>query len=355
MTQVRYLGEILREGKVVTSAPCRLDVGGTWDLKAFALLYERILPTTTNIALSLRTDVHLRPFKEGWVKISDDTASEEYRVSDMHFDTQFRLLFAIASHFNVHGVEIQLSYEAPPKSGLGGSGLLAVATIAALNKACEPLGMPSISKPHVVELAHNIEDGLRYSFTGMQDQCAAAYGGINKWIWTYASPGSKFERRQVLSPEGYADLDSRLAVAYIGRSHDSSNVNSQQVAWFLNGRTRKPWFRINDIASEFADALVSSDWEKAGALISEEESLRCEMVPSRITLVGRDLMAIAQEFNAGFSAAGAGNGGCVWALCREPKEAIELKSSWAEALRKVETAKVLDAKIDGVGLIVEKL
>jgi len=353
LQQNRYLGEILEGKEIIASAPCRLDVSGTWDLKAFALLYEHIPPATTNMALSPRTYVHLKPFKEKWIRISDDTASEEYRIDDIHFDTTFRLLFAVASHFNVHGLEIQLHYEAPPRSGLGGSGVLAITTIAAINKACyEAFGEPQFPKSYIVELAHNIEDGLRYSYTGMQDQCAAVYGGVNKWLWTYSSLESKFKQIEILSPESFPALDSRLVVAYIGRSHTSDDVNSQQVAWFLNGRTRAPWFRINEIASEFADALLVSDWEKAGALISEECAIRCELVPSRITPIGDRLKEIAHTLKTGFSTAGAGNGGCVWALCLEPDDAVNLKNYWSEVLRKVEKAKLLDVKIDSRGLIV---
>ena len=354
MAPATYFGSVLKEGEIVASAPCRLDVGGTWDLKAFALLYRHIYPTTTNIALSLRTRLGLRPYKESWIRISDTTSSEECCINDMHFHTRFGLLFAIVSHFNVHGMEIQLSYEAPPKSGLGGSGVLAVVTIAALSKALGLLGMPTVSRTETVELAHDIEDGLRYSFTGMQDQCAATFGGVSKWIWTYASSGGKFQREQLLSPEDHHSLEKRLVVAYIGRSHDSSDVNSRQVAWFLNGHTREPWFRINQIANEFASALASADWEKAGVLMNEETDLRVDMVPSRITPVGKALRDVAGEHSAGFATAGAGNGGCVWALCREPEHASNLRARWAEVLRKVESAKVLDTSVDGTGLRIER-
>ena len=355
MTQGMYLGTVLKEKELFASAPCRLDVGGTWDLKAFALLYRHVTPTTTNMALSLRTNLWLKSFKENWVKICDPTASEEYCLDDLHFNTHFGLLLAIISHFNVHGIEVQLSYEAPPKSGLGGSGVLAVTAIAAISKALELLDKPALPKMRIVELAHDIEDGLRYSYTGMQDQCAAAYGGVNKWQWTYASANGKFQREQLLSCEDYEALDSRLVVAYIGKAHDSSDVNSQQVAWFLNGHTRKPWFRINQIANEFGLALKSCDWEKAGGLINEETDLRVGMVPSRITALGESLREIANECSAGFATAGAGNGGCVWALCREPEEAMDLRARWAETLRNVETARVLEAKIASEGLKVETL
>jgi len=353
MERRTYLGTVLEEQEVLASSPCRLDVGGTWDLKAFALLYRHIAPTTTNIALSLRTSLRLKPYKENCIKISDPTWSEEYYIDDLHFHTRFGLLLAIISHLNVHGVELQLSYKAPPKSGLGGSGVLAVTTIAGISKALELLDMPAIPKMKIVELAHDIEDGLRYSFTGLQDQCAAAYGGVNRWQWTYASPDGKFQRKRLLSSEDYAALESRLVLAYIGRAHDSSDVNSQQVQWFLNGHTREPWFRINQIANEFAAALSSSGWEKAGSLIDEETELRVEMVPSRITPLGESLQKVAHECSAGFATAGAGNGGCVWALCREPKDALNLRSRWADILDNVETAKVLETKIADEGLKTE--
>lgn len=353
MERRTYLGTVLKEQEVLASSPCRLDVGGTWDLKAFALLYRYIAPTTTNIALSLRTNLLLKSYKENCIKISDPTGSEEYCIDDLHFHTRLGLLLAIISHLNVHGVELQLSYESPPKSGLGGSGVLAVTTIAGISKALELLDMPAIPKMKMVELAHDIEDGLRYSFTGLQDQCAAAYGGVNRWQWTYASANGKFQKKLLLSPEDYAALESRLALAYIGRAHDSSDVNSQQVQWFLNGHAREPWFRINQIANEFASALISCDWEKAGDLIDEETRLRVGMVPSRITPLGEFLQEAAHECSAGFATAGAGNGGCVWALCREPEDALDLRARWAEALRDVETAKVLETKIAAEGLKIE--
>lgn len=336
--------------EISVSAPCRLDVSGTWDLKAYALLYEHLPPMTTNIALSLRTHVNLKPFDSGWIRITDHLGSEEHKIDEMRFDGQFGLLFAIVSHFNVHGLEIELSYEAPPRSGLGGSGVLAVITIKAINEACKSIGMPKLKKNKVVELAHNIEDGLRYSYTGMQDQCAAVFGGINKWIWTYSSE-PKF-RQESLSVD-YNELSKRLVVAYIGKSHDSSEVNSKQVEGFLNGQTRTPWFKINKIGDEFATALVESDWEKAGNLISEETRIRCELVPSRITPLGKRLQEIAQRNGAGFATSGAGNGGCVWTLCQTPEDKDKIESVWKDMLLEIETARVLDTKVDSKGLIVE--
>ena len=59
--------KILQPQAIEASAPCRIDSGGTWDIKALALPLQRIEPVTLNMALNLRTWVSLSPFKNGWV------------------------------------------------------------------------------------------------------------------------------------------------------------------------------------------------------------------------------------------------------------------------------------------------
>ena len=351
-----YLGEILADHEIKASAPCRLDVGGTWDLKPFALLYSHLPPTTTNMALNMRTHVRLKPYQFGWVRVADEFEEEKFPADRMPFDSHFKLLFAVLSHFSVHGVSVELSYESPPQSGLGGSGTLAVTTIAALEEACVSRGRPRMSREGIVELAHNIEDGLRFSYTGMQDQCAAVYGGVNRWVWTYNSNSERapFIREEILGTDGYPELESRLLLAYLGKSHISSEVNEMQVRSFLEGRSRKVWFRINEIAIEFAEAVKTHDWERAASLVSEENRLRYEMVPKRLTSMAVRLMEVAEDMGAGFAAAGAGGGGCVWALCPDPSEVNRLKHEWEGILKEAEGAGLLDVRIDGSGLSVQR-
>ena len=64
------ISDVLSGESVVSTAPCRIDCGGTWDLKPFALPYYYIKPTTVNIAINLRTKVEILPFQEGWTKVS---------------------------------------------------------------------------------------------------------------------------------------------------------------------------------------------------------------------------------------------------------------------------------------------
>ena len=93
----------------------------------------------------------------------------------------------------------RIAYVCPPRSGVGGSGTLSVALAGALARARRLVGGVRLSPEEIIEIVYNIEDGLRYSFTGLQDQCAATYGGVNTWSWTYADPSGKFRREAILA------------------------------------------------------------------------------------------------------------------------------------------------------------
>lgn len=349
------LSEHLQAVEILSSAPCRLDVGGTWDLKCFALPYASRNPATTNIAISARTGIRLRAYRPGYVRILDEFHRETYPADSPDMTGHFGLLFAIATHFALGGVEIGISYGCPPRSGVGGSGTLSVALAGALAHARERVGGERLSPEEIVEVVYNIEDGLRFSYTGLQDQCAAAYGGVNTWRWTYGNPGGKFRRTAILPPDRYAALGDRLLIAYIGKPHDSNDVNSRQVEDFLAGRHRGRWFRVNEIATEFAEALKRADWEAAGGLLDEETAIRCAIVPARMTVLGEKLQAVCAEFGAGFATAGSGNGGCVWALAPQADIIPALSAAWCDVLSSVPTARILPATVDPAGLEVRQV
>jgi D-glycero-alpha-D-manno-heptose-7-phosphate kinase len=54
MSSLISVKEILGSTTVSASAPCRIDAGGTWDIKAMALSFERYRPVTFNVAIDLR-------------------------------------------------------------------------------------------------------------------------------------------------------------------------------------------------------------------------------------------------------------------------------------------------------------
>jgi D-glycero-alpha-D-manno-heptose-7-phosphate kinase len=130
---------ILTASPVAVSAPCRVDAGGTWDIKALALPLERKMPATVNMALTLRTTVSLHPFEDGEVKIGSKGFSQSETASADHlpFDSPFGLFFAAVSYFGFHGLEVKIDSQSPVKSALGGSSTALVALVGALGEVVD--------------------------------------------------------------------------------------------------------------------------------------------------------------------------------------------------------------------------
>ena len=65
---------------------------------------------------------------------------------------------------------------------------------------------------------------------GLQDQLAAAYGGVNQWLWCLDENGGARVLRGMSWLKAEDDLksmDQNILVAYCGIPHVSSNVNKR--------------------------------------------------------------------------------------------------------------------------------
>ena len=343
------LTRLLEEGPIRASAPCRVDAGGTWDIKALALPFEGMLPTTVNMGLTLRTTVVLTPFPGNGVKISSKgfLQSEVSSADQMPFTSPFGLFFSAISYFGFSGLEVVIDSEAPVRSALGGSSTALVALIKALSKAGERLGGKGLSRKRILYLAYHLEDAVSGGNCGIQDQAAAVYGGVNQWIWRYGD-GGLFRKVQLLDREGQEQLSKRMLVAFSGKNHTAATTNRKWVQAFLSGQTRSGWMKANELVHRFADALKERDWGGAASLLREEAALRKEITPEALTPLTDRLVMEAEKIGCGARFAGAGAGGSVWALGEI--DAIEnLRKNWRDALRFIKGGEILNCRIDGKG------
>ena len=101
---VNELRKTLESRPIVTSAPCRIDMGGTLDLPIFYYALRHLDPCTVNIALGLRTRVRLLPYRDGYIKISSRGFKDaEFPTDAAPFDHPLGLMFATAAYFNAGG------------------------------------------------------------------------------------------------------------------------------------------------------------------------------------------------------------------------------------------------------------
>ena len=248
----------LEAGHIKASAPCRIDMGGTLDIPTFYYPLHHFNPCTFNIALDLRTRVRLLPHKQGFIKISSRGFKDAIFPADAApFDHPMGLMFATAAYFNAEGVHVDIVSESPPRSGLGGSSVAAVALIAALGKllSCGSPS-PSFNRRHIAMLAHKLEETVAGIPCGSQDQLAAAYGGVNLWFWQDRPGESHFKRKVTIPKRYHKEFERCLLLAYCGKPHVSKDINGKWVHQFIGGKNRDIWQEIIDYTHQFATALA---------------------------------------------------------------------------------------------------
>jgi len=342
---------ILEQGAIEASAPCRIDCGGTWDIKALALPLEKMVPSTINMALTLRTFVTLSPHRPGVVKISSRGFHKEktYPASALPFSSPFGLFLGAISHFGFHGLKVDIGSQSPVRSALGGSSTALVALIQALSKLAQRLGDPPLSKRDILHLAYHLEDGISGGNCGIQDQAAAVYGGVNQWVWRYSRPATPFKRTPLLNKAGQSAFSERILVAYSGKTHTSAVTNLNWINDFLAGETRDGWVKANQIVQRFAKAIKGQDWGHAARLLQEEMAVRRRITPEALDENTRKLVGAAESTGCGARFTGAGAGGSVWALGK--RERIDaLREIWKEMLTQMKGGKLLACQVDPYGV-----
>ena len=340
-----------QDGPVAVSAPCRVDFGGTLDLRTFSYPLQPLGPCTFNIALDLRTTIRVESHTRGRVRVSSrGFRPAEFAAGAAPFRHPLGLMFAVASFFGAQGIHIRIASESPPRSALGGSSVAAVALVRAF---CEVARRgATVDRTAVALTAHAIEESVAGVPCGYQDQLAAVFGGANLWHWTALPRRDVYVREAVIAAAGLPGLTPHVLVAYPGVTHVSSDINGRWVRQFVSGRRRAEWVEIIDCTRRFADAVRRGCWAQAAERMRRETEIRRRMTPDVLEPLGRRLCAAASRCGCGARFTGAGGGGCVWAV-GEAAAIRSLEGDWRELVARRRGAGLLSARPTAVGLRVE--
>jgi D-glycero-alpha-D-manno-heptose-7-phosphate kinase len=209
--------------------------------------------------------------------------------------------------------------DAPPGSGLGSSGALDVALVAALARARGE----RLAERDVAEQAWYLETVEAKIPGGKQDQFAAALGGFHRL--SFRDPDVGVEPI-TLDPAFAAALERQTVLCYTGRSHVSGMMIARVMAAYERGdRAVMAALRaLRDVAERMVEALRAADLARVAALLSEnwkhQQALDPEMCTSDMARLGR---ALAEAGALGGKAAGAGAGGSMFFVTRDdPRPAL---------------------------------
>jgi D-glycero-alpha-D-manno-heptose-7-phosphate kinase len=209
-------------------------------------------------------------------------------------------------------IQVTIHSEAPPGASTGTSAAVAVALIGGLDQLT-----PGRLTPHEVAYrAQSVEVDLLGQQCGIQDQLCAAYGGINL-IDMFAYPHATVSQLS-LPNSTWWELERRLLLIFLGKSHDSSQVH-EKVIQDLEGAGPDCW-QLEDLrstAEPARDAIYAGDFPAFGRAMIANTEAQARLHPDLVGPDARRVIGIARRHGAiGWKVNGAGGeGGSVTLLC----------------------------------------
>ena len=309
------MGEPVRPGaksgeSFSAAAPVRLDLAGGWtDVPPFSVREGGVVVTAA-VQLFARAEVRLGG--RGFRLVSEDLR-DELQVSDssgLGRDGRLDLLKAGLRMLPVGACTLTTRSDAPPGSGLGSSGALDVALVAALSAARGESPDPV----QIAETACHLEAVEAAIPGGRQDQFASALGGILRL--DFRDPDAEVERLKV-DPGFASDLAGRIVLCYTSASRFSGATISRVMRAYEQGESTvvSALHGIRDVAEAMAEALVAGDTARIGRLLSENWKHQLALDPRMSTeAMSRLEQAMNQAGALGGKAAGSGAGGCMFFL-----------------------------------------
>ncbi|MGE5358371.1 MAG: hypothetical protein ACM3NQ_05085, partial [Bacteroidales bacterium] len=202
-------------------------------------------------------------------------------------------------------VEISIRCGAPAGAGTGTSAAVTVALVGAL----ATLRGERMTADELARAAHAVETENLGRQSGIQDQICSAYGGIND-IRMREYPRGEVRRLQ-LSASVLAELERRLVLVFVGRSHRSSEIHQRVIAW-LTGRGAH-CAQLEDLrlaAQHSATALDAGDLTAFGAAMVENTEAQRRLHPDLVCPDARRIIDVARQCGAaGWKVNGAGGDG----------------------------------------------
>ncbi len=170
--------------------------------------------------------------------------------------------------------------------------------------------------------------------SGVQDQLCAAYGGVN-FIELVKYPHAIVSPIQVPNATWW-ELERRLALIYLGKSHDSSRIHEKVIRELQSeGPECKRLADLRLTAERSRDALLAGDFEALGRVMIDNTEAQARLHAELVGADAQQVIEIARRHGAvGWKVNGAGGeGGSVTLLCpalsyvkREMIRAIEAES-----------------------------
>jgi D-glycero-alpha-D-manno-heptose-7-phosphate kinase len=291
------------------AAPVRLDLAGGWtDVPPYS---SRTGGVVVSAAVELFAHAEVSPRARGYRLVAQDLGLELEAAHPAELAGSDMLLLRAGLQMLPPGpCTLVTRADAPPGSGLGSSGAMDVALVAALSAARGE--SPDVRT--LADLACRLEGVEAGIPGGRQDQFVAAYGGFLRL--EFHDPDAKVESL-LLDPAVADALARRMVLCYTGASRFSGGTIGRVMAAYERGdpTVAGALDGIREVAEAMPAALLAGDLARVGALLSANWRLQQALDPGmRTPEMARLERAMAEAGTLGGKAAGSGAGGSMFFL-----------------------------------------
>ena len=202
-------------------------------------------------------------------------------------------------------IEVRVHSDIPPGASTGTSAAVSVAIIGALDM----LTPGRLTPYEVARMAHAIETEDLGLQSGVQDQLASAFGGINL-IDIHQFPHANVAP-VTIGNSAWWDLEQRISLIYVGKPHQSSAVHQQVIRDLGENPGEDPRLeRMRVLAKQAKDAIFAADWQAYGAVMDANTEVQRALHPSLVSADFEQVIAIARRHGVlGCKVNGAGGDG----------------------------------------------
>ena len=266
----------------------------------------------TYVILNLRNDDLIQAFSSDF-QIHNPSATLEKLKSNPGME----IPIASLQYFNFKtGVDVMISSDVPPGSGLGGSSSLTVnfvKTLSILNKL-------KWKNEKIAETSFHIERNVLQHPIGKQDDYIASFGGFNFIRFTkeqiYVEPIQ-------INKSTFDELQENLVLFFVGNTRKNSIVLSSQLQNVKEKRkeTIEALHYVKGLSEEMNSALKQSDITHFGELLHKGWVAKKKFAKGVSNEDVDKIYDVALENDAlGGKLTGAGGGGHMLFYCEKPKQ-----------------------------------
>lgn len=228
------------------------------------------------------------------------------------YDGKHDLLKAAVNIMGIDKLDCAVFADVPPGCGTGSSAAVSVALLGALAMLADLHYTPH----EIANLAHEVETKELHIESGVQDQIAAATGGIGLHV---IDPYPKVSSSPVrLRPEFIWELESRLLLVYTGRRHLSSEVHRKVIGDYQAGKAEAvhAMDTLRETPRLAAGALYRGDLRHFAEVMNVNNEAQKALHPEIATPQTEEIEERSRAAGGiGFKINGAGGGGSVCVLC----------------------------------------